>query len=230
VALTLERLERFLRNPVKTFFRERLSVGFWTPEQEPGDTEAFGFDGLQQYQLLQQQIQHWPAPQAGVDLSGLIARKLDGLRRSGALPMQGLGQLKQQELQATLEAMGRAWQQAGQDFPQPAARLAIEFEHQGLVLRDWIDPVYRNDTGERAWLRLESGKLIEGKKKPMPRANKLVSAWLVSLLAAAGGQSLHGRVVGQDGVLEIEPMDAESAVEGLHALTGYRPDASVDAK
>ncbi|OGB72767.1 MAG: exodeoxyribonuclease V subunit gamma [Burkholderiales bacterium RIFOXYC12_FULL_65_23] len=218
VALTLERLARFLRNPVKTFFRERLSVSFWSPQQEPGDTEAFGFDGLQQYQLLQQQIQHWPAPQAGVELSALIARKLDGLRRSGALPMQGLGTLKQQELQATLEAMGRAWQQAGQDFPQPDARLAVEFEHQGLLLRDWIDPVYRNDAGERAWLRLESGKLTDGKKKPAPRADKLVAAWLVSLLAAACDQRLHGRVVGQDGVLEIEPMDMKSAIQGLQSL------------
>ena len=59
VALDGERLARFLRNPVKTFFRERLSVSFWSPQQEPGDTEAFGFDGLQQYQLLQQQIQAW---------------------------------------------------------------------------------------------------------------------------------------------------------------------------
>ncbi|PRD65072.1 exodeoxyribonuclease V subunit gamma [Malikia granosa] len=218
VALTLERLERFLRNPVKTFFRERLSVSFWTPQQEPGDTEAFGFDGLQQYQLLQQQVQHWPAPQAGIDLSGLIAHKLEGLRRSGALPMQGLGALKQQELQATLEAMGRAWQQAGQDFPQAAERLAVEFGHQGLLLRDWIDPVYRNEAGEQAWLRLESGKLTDGKKQPMPRADKLVSAWLVSLLAAACGQRLHGRVVGQDGVLEIAPMEAGSAIAGLQSL------------
>ena len=27
--------------------------------------------------MLQQQIQHWPAPQAGIELSALIARKLD---------------------------------------------------------------------------------------------------------------------------------------------------------
>ena len=217
--LTLERLHGFLRNPVRTLFRERLGVNFRRPEEEPGDTEAFGFNGLENYTLIADQIGQWPAPTASESLPGRIGSQLDALRRAGRLPMQSLGALKQQELQATLEAMGSAWQAVGRDFPLPAERVAVEFEHAGVVLRDWIDGIYRDAAGASAWVQLDAGKLAtETRTGHEPRLDKLVGPWLRALLSAACGRALDGRLVGQDVTLHMAPMETEPAREQLRTL------------
>jgi len=221
--LDLDRLVQFFRNPVKAFFKERLGVGFWSPEEEPGDTEAFGFDGLENYQLIRSQTRHWPAPQQCEGLDALISARLDALQRAGDLPMQGLGQLKKTELQGTLTAMAQAWAGVGQAFPLTAERVAVSHTHQGaqatVVLRDWIDAVYQNLDGERSWVLLEPSKITTTvKKQNLPRPDKLLRPWLQALVAAAGGQPLQGRVVGQDGELHIRPMPTEQARPVLDSL------------
>ena len=219
--LDQERLVRFLRNPVKAFFKERFGVSFWSPEQEPGNTEAFGFNALENYQLIEAQIQHWPAPTqcSGTQLSALIAARLDALQRAGDLPMAGLGSRKVAELQDTLSGMAQAWAAVGQAFDQPAERIAVQHQHQAVVLRDWIEAVYQNGDGDRAWVLLQAGKLTTTKSRKMyARPDKLLGAWVRSLLAAAAGQEVHGRVVGQDGQLHIRPMPAEQALQGLDTL------------
>jgi exodeoxyribonuclease V gamma subunit len=227
--LDQERLVRFLRNPVKAFFKERFGVSFWSPEDEPGDTEAFGFDGLENYQLIQSQIQHWPAPTACAALDEGINRQLDALQRAGGLPMQGLGQLKKSELQGTLTAMAQAWTGVGQAFPEVSERIAVSHNytdsgtgtapHPTVVLRDWLDGICQNDAGERAWVMLEASKLTaKSGKTHVARPDKLLHAWLQSMLAAAAGQVLQGRVVGQDGELHILPMPPDLAFESLNIL------------
>ena len=218
--LDMERLVRFLRNPVKAFFKDRLGVAFWSPEEEPGDTEAFSFDGLENYQLIQAQTQHWPAPPQcdAAQLQALVARRLDALQRAGDLPMAGLGALKKAELHAALTAMAGAWAAVGEEFAQAAPRIAVEHSHQGVLLRDWVDGVYRNDEGERTWVQLLPSKLLTGGKTPQPRLDKLLDPWLRTLLTTAIGQPVQGRVVGQDGVLHIQPMPQAEAQESLHTL------------
>ena len=234
VPLTLERLVRFYRNPVKTFFQERFGVSFWNPEEEPGDTEAFSYNGLEQYALIRQQLSQWPSPAEAAGAPGggdgfdkQILERLAALRRSGELPMKGLGQLKEQELALTLQSMGKAWVALGQEFPLAAERIAAEFEHSSadaseateategnslpatqLILRDWIDKIQANDVGERCWVDLEAGKLLS---KDKPRPNKLLTAWLRSMLASAAGQPLHGRLIGPDGEIRIQSMAGEEA-------------------
>jgi exodeoxyribonuclease V gamma subunit len=221
--LDLDRLVQFFRNPVKAFFKERLGVGFWSPEEEPGDTEAFGFDGLENYQLIQSQTRHWPAPQQCGGLDAVISTRLDALQRAGELPMQGLGQIKKAELQGTLTAMAQAWAGVGQAFPMAAERVAVSHSHQGahatVMLRDWIDAVLQNEAGERSWVLLEPSKITAMQKgQAVPRPDKLLRPWLQALLAAAAGQALHGRVVGQDGELHITPMPTEQALPVLDSL------------
>ncbi len=217
--LDLDRLIRFFRNPVKAFFKERLGVGFWSPEDEPGDTEAFGFDGLENFQLIQSQTRHWPAPHQCEDLDDRISARLDALQRAGDLPMQGLGQIKKDELQGTLTAMAQAWANVGRAFPMAAERVAISHTYQDVVLRDWIDAVLQNEVAERSWVMLEPGKITTTvKKQDLARPDKLLRPWLQALLAAAAGQTLHGRVVGQDGELHIRPMPPEQARPVLDSL------------
>ncbi|MDM7943565.1 MAG: exodeoxyribonuclease V subunit gamma [Hydrogenophaga sp.] len=219
VALDQERLVRFFRNPVKAFFRERLGVIYGNPEEEPGDTETFDMDGLENHQLLSQQIRQWPEPTQAEGLPEVISVSLFALQRSGALPMKVLGDIKRTELETTLTAMAHAWIALGHEFPSPSERISVQHEHPSVRVRDWVDAVYQNGAGERTWVMLEASKLLSGQGARVKlRPDKLLAAWVRSLLVAASGHSVQGRVVGQDGQLHIHPMERAAATQTLGTL------------
>lgn len=217
--LDLQRLARFLRNPVKVYFRERLGVVFEADEEARRDTEPFRVQGLENYQLIEQQLKTWPVAAPVVaeigPLRAQIAASLARLRRTGALPMGGFGTLKQEELGQTLGAMAGAWVAARSRYPVPQPRIAVHVEHAGVVLADWIDPLYRGGAGT-AWLQLVPSKLLENKDSPRP--DKLLDAWVRSLALAAGGHAVQGLMVGQDGTLEFAPLPQQEAEDRLLAL------------
>ncbi|MDD2727985.1 exodeoxyribonuclease V subunit gamma [Malikia sp.] len=219
--LTLPRLASFYRNPARAFFKERLGVSFVERDEEAADVEAFVVEGLDQHQLIAAQVRHWPKVADPGLLRQRIARDIERLLRSGVLPMQGFGELTRQTLQATLEAMANAWQQACEEFPAPAPRLAIEFGHDGVAITDWIDPLHGN-AAQTAWLQLSPAKLLD--KKQQPRPDKLLDTWLRSLAAAGQadradpGRELHGLLVGPDATLRITPMAAGPARQQLGQL------------
>jgi exodeoxyribonuclease V gamma subunit len=220
--LTLQRLISFYRNPAKAYFRERLGVSFVERDEEAADVEAFVVEGLDHHQLIAEQIRHWPRVVDPGLLQQRIARDIERLQRSGVLPMQGFGELTRQTLQATLEAMANAWQQACEEFPAAAPRLAVEFKHDGIALADWIDPLHVNPA-QTAWLQLNPGKLLDRKQQVRP--DKMLEAWLRSLAAAAGQaglagepRELHGVLVGPDATLRIAPIDGEAARQQLGQL------------
>lgn len=77
----------------------------------------------------------------------------------------------------------------------------------------------QNEAGERSWVLLEPSKITTTEKKQaVPRPDKLLRPWLQAVLAAAAGQALHGRVVGQDGELHIGPMPSDQARQVLDSL------------
>ena len=218
--LTLQRLTQFLRNPVKVFFRERLGVVFQDAEQVAADDEPFEVQGLENYGLIRDQVQSWPpAPEAGGVAQALPAA-IRSLRRRGVLPMQGLGDLKEAELLHTLHTMATDWAAAGQAHAVRRPRLAIEFEHGGVVLRDWLDPLYQAsaDPGTPCtWLKLEPSRLLD-KKEGSPRPDKLLDVWVQSLAAAACGHVVQAQVVGQGGGITAQPMDTATAQAQLQTL------------
>ena len=227
--LTLQRLTQFLRNPVKVFFRERLGVVFQDAEQVAADDEPFEVQGLENYGLIRDQVQSWPpAPEAGGVAQALPAA-IRSLRRRGVLPMQGLGDLKEAELLHTLHIMATDWAAAGQAHAVRRPRLAIEFEHGGVLLRDWLDPLYQaslapggdpapSDPGTPCtWLKLEPSRLLD-KKEGTPRPDKLLDVWVQSLAAAACGHVVQAQVVGQGGGITAQPMDTATAQAQLQTL------------
>jgi exodeoxyribonuclease V gamma subunit len=220
-SIDLDRLVRFFRNPVKAFFRDRLGVVFANPQEEAADTEAFELDGLENHQVMQALLEKWPAPPQSGDLYIRITADLDRLQRSGALPMRGLGELKRSELHTSLTGMFLTWTELGVEFPLAAQRVAVEHAQGALLVRDWIDGVFQNPAGERCWLSLEAGKLINASgKQPQPRPEKLLGAWLKSLLLACCGHQVQGRLIGTDGQLVIRPMDPQVAAMNLETLLG----------
>ena len=218
-ALTLDQLTRFLRNPVKVFFRKRLLVTFDEDEDANNDEECFSVDALHEYQLIQSILARATTARTGVNV--LLAQ----LRRAGELPLKGLGDIKQHALQETLNSMLNAWHGVEARFPETAGRQSVRLQADEVVFEDWIDHLRQGNIasaqGEKAqiaWLELEPGNLLGSGKKPVARPDKLLGAWLRSLAVAAAGLSAQGILVGRDGVIEIKPVAEEEAKNTLSML------------
>ncbi|MFW9596245.1 MAG: hypothetical protein ACMV1D_12215, partial [Macromonas sp.] len=218
VPLTFKRLAQFLRNPVKVFFQDRFAIQFEVPEAPDADVEPFQIDGLERYQLLQQQTGGWPTGLAASGLKAHVQHALQRQRLAGVLPVKALGEREQAELEAVLDAMAEAWDQVQHDYPRPAPRLAVRYQYQDVVLEDWVDGLYGSeaDPDVPVWLVLQASKWLD--KKGEPRPDKLLPLWLRLLGAAALGQPVGARAVGQDAWLDIRAMPHEEAQTQLRAV------------
>jgi len=143
------------------------------------------------------------------------------LRKAGALPLQGLGDLEQTALREALGRMLNAWYSALSEYPLAAPRQSLRLQDGPVLLEDWIDHL-RHDGGTdtpATWLELDPGEVSETGTKPLAQAHKLLKYWIRSLAAAASGSSVAGVVVGRDAVLRISPMvEPELAQSTLRML------------
>lgn len=228
VPLTVAQLTQFVRNPAKTFFRQRLSVYFEADDSVVEDEEVFQLDGLQAYgmvQALQQQfVADWnPQSVAASDgdaVEQLLQTRIHSLQRAGRLPLAGMGEREACKLQATLLPGLRAWQQLRVDYPRPAERERLHGSHAGVVLEDWLDPLWL-PSGDApgvlpTWMLLDPRDVLDDKRQP--RRDRLLPVYVRSLVAAACGVEVQGMVVGRDACLHIQPMDAPEAQRALQAL------------
>ncbi|WP_051603269.1 exodeoxyribonuclease V subunit gamma [Simplicispira psychrophila] len=231
VPLTVDQLARFLRNPVKTFFRERLGVAFDAREEDPADDESFGLGGLEEYGVVQTlvdevltdmaQLHSVDADTLSAELAALLSTRLHNLRRAGRLPLGGFAERTQAQLEAILLPLLQAWQRVQAQHPTAMARVPLHYkegaatpENLNPLLQDWLDHLREGTQGPDdapVWLELTPSKLLQDAKKGTLRTDKLLTAWVRSLAAAASDVVVHGILVGRDATLRITPLDADSA-------------------
>ena len=227
--VTLSQLTNFLRNPVKSFFRQRLLVVFEENNQDDADEECFGVDGLQEYGLIQDLLADATAQSNQDQAEACVTRSLARLRKSGELPLAGFGDLKQQSLQEVLITMLQSWRTEQARFPDSTERKSVRLQEGDVVLEDWIDHLRQgqmpSDPGAShqlssvtAWLELQPSKLLDKGTKPKAKTDKLLGPWVRSLAIAASGLVAQGVLVGRDGVIDISPMPQEEAQTTLSTL------------
>ncbi|MBX3638232.1 MAG: exodeoxyribonuclease V subunit gamma [Rubrivivax sp.] len=209
--LSLQRLAAFLRNPVKDFFRHRLQVSFAEQDVPPADDEPFALDGLQRWQLLEDALQAAQRrfdddPQA--DIATLVERHLARQRRAGLLPLAAAGRRVEAELAEVLSPMLRQWRTLLLKHPQHLDKHALRLEHPlqpGLVFDDWLTGLRAGEPAPLV-IELQAGRIALGRKKDKPRPDRLVTAWLRALAAAAGGHAVASVLIGADAVATVAPL------------------------
>lgn len=209
--LTLSQLTHFLSKPAKAYFKKRLLVAFEQEQALNHDDECFTVDALHEYGIIQELL-------SAADNDQPVTLALAQLRKSGALPLSGLGDIKQHALQLTLNTMLQSWHEVQTRYPAEAKRVSVRLQSGDIVLEDWIDHLQVSSDGKIAWLELEPGKLLDGGKKAVARADKLLSPWIKSLAIAASGMSARGVLVGRDGIVEISPVAQDEAENTLSML------------
>lgn len=244
---TLQTLTRFLRNPVKAYFAQRLQVRFDEHPAGALDDEAFAVAGLDRWQLMDtvlraalaadtaQTLQARQGGQAASDAPALDVRPhLARLQRAGQLPLGGPGAQATDTLLRTLQPMLNAWQDLQALHPQ---RLdAQDLSWPPLASAGLGDPAGADAAPPRLhdtacdlrrsgglydppiWLDLQASRLTRDDKRQHLRPDKLIGPWLRGLLLAACDQPARGVLIGADVIVHLHPPQAEVAREILDKL------------
>ncbi|WP_418318173.1 exodeoxyribonuclease V subunit gamma [Piscinibacter sakaiensis] len=237
-ALTIARLARFLRNPVRDFFRNRLAVVFAEADELAPDDESFRLAGLQHHQLLDATLKQVldrlsaagaevsAAPPGEAELAQWLEAPIEQLRLSGDLPMAELGRREAQTMRETLLPMLSSWVGQRARLPHELPKQLLQFETDGIVIADWLTGVRVAAAGDvfeqGCWIELTPTRLLEkankGSGAGQLRSDKLLRAWVTSLLASAAGSPVGGIVVGRDATLTINAIDGDAAAQTLTTL------------
>jgi len=234
VPLTIAVLTRFLRNPVREFLRTRLGVVFDERDDDAEDEEPFALDALQEYGLIDEVLSSLlpgdPGSTRAVTPAGSFAEqvraRLERVRRAGRLPMAELGQRSESKLAGVLVPLLTRWADLLARHPQPLPREPLRFEHGDVLLVDWQDG-HRATSGEPGmldaavpgvWLALTASRLCGKGKKKAVRPEKLLGAWVRTLVTSAVGCPVSGVTVGRDATVSVAPMEPAEAADALAAL------------
>lgn len=232
--LTLQGLAAFLRNPVKEFFRHRLQVVFGELAAADDDDETFAGQGLERWAWVDEVLQACrrafatPAGMAAPEptaeamaepIDRFLRQQLGRLERAGRLPLAGPGRVAQEQLLQTLQPMVEAWRAALRELPQARDKLPLRVvhpQHENLVLDDWLEGL-RSAGGAAApvWIELQASRLADrGSKRsgPLPRADKLVAAWVRCLASAACGCPSDGIVIGEGALVHVSAPEPDVAL------------------
>ena len=231
-ALTITALARFVANPVRGFFRERLGAIFDESTPALPDDEPFAIEGLDRHTLIERIAGDTLSAMRATALVQLsrfeiaaeLTRRVERLARAGALPIGGPGERSRTEIVARLAPMLEAWRAARLEHPVALRRLPVRFEQTGFVIDDWIDQRFGagSDTDPAIWLELDTRELIDRKGPAGVLSHRLIAPWIRSLLCAASRLPDHGIVIGRDCVVRVRPSDADRARADLATLIDFQ--------
>lgn len=193
--ITLDRLQRFWRHPVRAFFQMRLGISFWLEETELPYAEPFTLDGLERFQM-NQELLNTLVQEGDVDL--LFRR----YRAAGSLPYGAFGEIvwesqlaEMQELAARVSAERQNGTSVEVDLRLAGTRLVgwlSDVQQDGLLR--WRPSVLNVAHGMQLWVEHivwsamggEGSSRVYGRKSSQwrfpPMAREQAEAWLVQLI------------------------------------------------
>lgn len=218
VELGMRQIERFLKNPVKEFFRARLDVMFADDDPVAEDDEAFDLDGLKTHGLVSALLDDpQTAVRQGLELA--VARRLERIRGAGLLPMGELGVRAAGALEQMVLPLLTRWSELQSRYAQDAPKQPLRFESDGVVFGDWLDGL-RADGDRQVWIALSASRLTRGGEI---RPDKLIGAWVRMLCAGACGHPAAGWLIGPDATVHLPAIEPDAAAGHLRdVLAAWR--------
>ena len=216
--LRLAELARFVKQPVKYFFRERLGVIFNDDTAAGEDEEPFGPNGLEEYGLVDSLLDDGGVTEPIEQVQSHLRQKAEKLGREGLLPIGLLGQKLQTRLVEELAPIRTEWLQLCAQYPLPGPKLPVLFTLDDIRLEDWLDGM-QSDGRNAVWLDQTASKIATPKGEL--RAEKLVEAWLRQLVSAALGHTVTGYLVGRDAFVMLQALDGAESKATLIKLLQY---------
>ncbi|KRA36097.1 exodeoxyribonuclease V subunit gamma [Rhodanobacter sp. Root627] len=215
VALGIGALQRFLHKPVAYFFNQRLNVFFADNNDDVSDDEPFALDGLQRYSATQA-VLHAAIDPAVDDVDHAIVAAAARLHDEGRLPPGGFGAALQADIAEQVKGLAGEWREACVQWPLTDDKHELHYAGAGLQVEDWLTDLRRNDAEQYGRLELVNGALAD--KNGKLRHEKLLSAWVIHLLANANGLHMQTRLIGADAQARLDALSPEDAAAQLDAL------------
>lgn len=245
--LQLLSLVRFMKNPVKSFFNQRLRVYFdevavAAEELEPFDLDRFALFGPG-LQMVDQGINSEP------DKSfESVEKTAKQLLRTGQMPVNAFGKIAVRTIADAAETMLESHRKLLLEWPREAESveisMPISLDGCGIKSLDgFIDRLYRKEQSyfkpdsdpdfeqepasiKRAGFKDDNtyarwqfypGKIHDDKKK-LTRYDSLVELWVKHLAGCAQKMNLTSYMIATDGVVTIHPLDWSSADRFLNHI------------
>ncbi len=218
-ALSLESLARFVKQPVRAYFRHTLQVHFDRDDDSVDDDELFALEGLDRFKLVEQGLAEFAAQgRPAQDVAAVVDRHLLRLRRAGRLPMASVGRRTEADVRDALLPMLTQWRDLQLSYPHAVEAWPLRHEHAGVIIESSLGGLRRSDAAAPdapVWLHLSARRFCN---EGAPIVKSLIDIWLRSLLACADGLPMRGHVVGLGASLQIEPLQRAEAVASLDML------------
>ena len=222
--LTLSELATFLKNPVKTFFRERLKVVFDQDDPATEDTEPFMLNGLQSWklqdELIQVQREAMEASDGSIEDSearriAALERQLTHIARRGELAEGGFRHVMRDALVEPMATLFDKYRKALTDWPQVVNEeedfaLEVSTEEGIVTVADRLSGIRHNNAGERGRVVLESSNLL-GTTKSEYRPGKALTHWVRHLAHHLAGGPITTVIISKKGDTTLNPLEPAMA-------------------
>lgn len=199
IELSLDRLLRFYRHPVRAFFQLRLGVNFIMAEETTSNEEPFILDGLEKYQLNQLLLNRLVE---GDNREEIYRR----VRAAGALPFGAFGEIFWQKQYQELEALA----EQVREQRQVSHSMEVDCHIAGIHITGWLAQVQKD--GLLHWRPAELN------------ASDGITFWIEHLFYCLHGGEGNSRYYGKGKSLwqftAISPAQAESALRPI--IEGYK--------
>jgi len=222
--LSVRELADFLKDPVKSFFRQRLRVAFETEDASSENHEPFEVDQLEAWQLQNELIRAQAAAleRGDEDLLPAALDRLERMHRSGDLAAGGFGEVIADDLMEPMADLFERFRAELQRWPE---RLDEQFELrveggagvEALSIEDWIGELRAGPNDSRGRVFLDPGTLIKDRKY---RGDRLIAYWVAHLAAQLAAGAVTTVIVSKVGSVEFAPLATEEA--RAHLLTLLR--------
>lgn len=211
--ISLAQLIGFMKDPVKTFMRERLGVFYEIDDLTAEDQEPFAIAPLSQWAMQDELIRvRLDARQQAESEADAVQRQLQRLRRQGLLPIGAQGQIMQVKLLEPLQQLFELYDAACQAWPEPQEDEDISFTHtvdgQTIAIQGRLSQLFTNGQQQRGRIEINTSNLIDKKRY---RLDKLIPAWVQHLAGHLHGKPLTSHVIGKNGQVILRPLDPAQA-------------------
>src|SRR5690606_12258240 len=211
--LTLDELSRFLRDPVKGFFRTRLGVDLSREEAVADDVEPFNADGLRRWQRGDELITvQARALAAGDDVDAAREAGLSRIARRGEFAPGGFGVVEAHELALPMQVLFEQYAAELALWPKvledEAVAVEVDINGRRLALADRLGGLRADAAGQRARVLLVASNVVDGKKGRW-RHHVLWRHWPAHLAAQLGGPTVT-RLLSAVGDARFAPLPADT--------------------
>ncbi|WP_017430911.1 exodeoxyribonuclease V subunit gamma [Vreelandella jeotgali] len=228
-ALTLAALARFLRNPVRAFFNDRLGIYFEHEDAAERDLEPFTLSGLENWQLQDRLITaQRRAVDRGESRTEALEATLTRFAGQGVLAYGGMGERMRDSLADPMDDLFAAYAEALDEWPvtvddarEVHHHLDAADDHAPLTFSDQLGELRQAADGSYCRLILSSSSLIKQKKY---RWDQLLRPWVAHIAGNLAGP-MTTQLLSRAGHVRLAPLDADDAHRHLETLMTYWRDA-----